>query len=98
MELGNYLKPQYFWDVDISDNLDHVSRRLIIERILIFGNLKEIKMVIDHYGRSVVVDELCKLNYLDPKTLNFASKMFNKPKKSFKCYIRKQLTTQHWNS
>jgi hypothetical protein len=98
MELCNFLKPQYFWDVDFSDNPEHVSRRLIIERVFIFGNLKEIKMLIDHYGRSVVVDELCKLNHLDPKTLNFASKMFNKPKKIFKCYIRKQLTPQLWNS
>ena len=98
MELCNYLKPQYFWDVDISDNLEHISRRLIIERIFSFGNLTEIKLLIDFYGSSEVVYELCKLNHLDPKTLNFASKLFNIPKKSFRCYIRKQLIHQYWNS
>ena len=98
MELKNYLKPQYFWDVDISDNLDHISRRLIIERIFSYGNLTEIKLLIDHYGKKEIVEELCSLNYLDPKTLNFVSKLFNKSKKNFKCYIRKQLMTQPWSS
>jgi len=98
MDLRKYLRPQYFWDVDISDNGNHISKRLIIERVFIFGNLKEIKFLIDYYGKKEIVEELCNLNYLDPKTLNFASKLFNKPKKSFRCYTRKQLMTQLWNS
>ncbi|MEI6050162.1 MAG: hypothetical protein WCS03_14760 [Bacteroidota bacterium] len=71
---------------------------MIIERVFIFGNLKEIKFLIDYYGKKEIVEELCNLNYLDPKTLNFVSKLFNKPLESFKCYTRKQLMTQHWNS
>lgn len=98
MELQNLIKPQYFWDVDISDNGNHISRRLIIERIFSFGTLTEIMSLIDYYGKKETLEELCKLNYLDPKTLNFISKIFNKPKKSFKCYLRKQLMIQHWNS
>jgi hypothetical protein len=97
MELKNYLKSQYFWDVDISDNGSHISRRLIIERVFSFGTLTEIKLLIDHYGKKEVIEEICNLNYLDPKTLNFVSKLFNKPKKSFKCYTRMQLMAQHWN-
>jgi hypothetical protein len=98
MELSNYLKPQYFWDVDISGNGKHISRRLIIERIFSLGNLKEIKVITDYYGKRKTLEELCNINYLDPKTLNFISKIFNKPKKSFKCYTRKQLMIQHWSS
>jgi hypothetical protein len=98
MELSKYLKPQYFWDVDISDHGNHISKRLIIERVFSFGNMKEIKFLIDYYGKKEIIEVLCKLNYLDPKTSNFASKLFNKPKKSFRCYTRKQLMTQHWDS
>ena len=98
MDLKKYLKPQYFWDVDISDNGNHISKRLIIERVFSYGNLSEIKFLVRYYGKKEVIEELCSLNYLDPKTLNFASKLFNKPKKSFRCYIRKQLMNQHWNS
>jgi hypothetical protein len=97
-DLIRSLKPQYFWDVDTSDNCIHISRRLIIERVFTFGNLKEIKHLINYYGKEVIVEELCNLNYLDPKTLNFVSKLFDKPKKSFRCYTRKQLIVQYWNS
>ena len=98
IDLIKYLKPQYFWDVDISDNGNRISKRLIIERVFIFGNLKEIKFLIEFYGKKEIEVVLCKLNYLDPKTLNFASKLFNIPKKSFRCYTRKQLINQYWNS
>ena len=98
MDLKNDLNPQYFWDVDISDNGNHISKRLIIERVFIFGNLKEIRLLIEYYGKKDIIGELCKLSYLDPKTLNFVSKLFNKPKKSFKCYTRKQLMSRYWNS
>ena len=50
-----------------------------------------------YYGREEVERILLNLNFLDPKTLNFVSKFFNRPKSDFKCYTRKQLTVQHWD-
>jgi hypothetical protein len=81
----------YFWDVD-PDKLDaEKSKRLIIERIFSLGTLKEINAIIEFYGRKDVIHVLENLNYLDPKTLNFVSKLFNRPLNHFKCYTRKQL-------
>jgi hypothetical protein len=92
------LKPNYFWDVDI-DKLDiDRSKRLIIERVFALGTAKEIMLVINHYGDTVVISVLKGLNYMDPKTLNFVSKLFNISVQSFKCYKRKQLIPQHWDS
>jgi hypothetical protein len=97
-DLVNNFKPEYFWDVDISGNTDLISKRLIVERIFSLGTVQEIKILIDFYGRKEVAEELMKTNYLDAKTLNFAAKLFNKSKKSFRCYTRNQLMPQHWNS
>ena len=98
LNISKDLKSQYFWDVDI-DKLDvDRSKRLIIERVFVLGTAKEIMLVINYYGDRVVVDVLERLNYIDPKTLNFVSKLFNVSLKSFKCYTRKQLTPQHWGS
>lgn len=98
LNISKDLKPQYFWDVDI-DKLDvDRSKRLIIERVFVLGTAKEIMLVINYYGEKVVVDVLERLNYIDPKTLNFVSKLFNVSLQSFKCYTRKQLTPQHWGS
>ena len=95
-DISSLLKRSYFWDVDITPGKT-VSTRLIVERIFSLGNLAEVALLIKYFGRAEVEQVLINLNYLDPKTLNFASKFFNKPKKSFKCYIRKQLTPQLWN-
>jgi hypothetical protein len=90
-------KPNYFWDVDIS-GLDETSAcRLIIERVFSLGEVHEMNKLINFYGREKVLDVLCNLSYLDPKTLNFVSKLFNKPLKSFRCHRLKQSRSQYWN-
>ena len=87
----------YFWDTDFN-KLDEIkSKRLIIERIMSYGNLHEIKLIKDFYGLKEITSTLCNLNYIDYKTLNFVSLLFHIPKSKFKCYTRKQLTDQPWN-
>ena len=98
LNISKDLKPQYFWDVDINKLDIDRSKRLIIERVFVFGTAKEIILVINYYGDEVVIDVLKSLNYIDPKTLNFASKLFNISLQSFKCHTRKQLNPQHWGS
>ncbi|OFX28251.1 MAG: hypothetical protein A2033_06105 [Bacteroidetes bacterium GWA2_31_9] len=92
-----HLNPLYFWDVNFLILDKKKSKRLIIERIITLGNLNEIKLLINNYGRDEVIRTICKINYLDPKTLNFFSLFFKIPKKKFKCYIRKQSIPLHWN-
>jgi len=96
-DLKQNLNPVYFWDVDFSKLELGKNKRLIIERIINFGNLKDLKYIIDNYGKNEIISTLCNLNYLDNRTLNFYSIYFKIPKKKFKCYTKKQLTTQHWN-
>jgi hypothetical protein len=98
LNISKDLHKQYFWDVDITDFDVDQSKRLIIERIFALGTIREIKIVLDYYGKDVVLDVLRSLNYIDPKTLNFVSSYFNVSIESFKCYRRKQSTRQHWNS
>ena len=87
----------YFWDIDIK-TLDEIkSKRLIIERVANLGNLEEIKLLLNHYGKKELIKIICELNYLDSKTLNFFSLVFNIPKSKFKCFTRKQSQVQHWN-
>ncbi|OFX43005.1 MAG: hypothetical protein A2X05_18415 [Bacteroidetes bacterium GWE2_41_25] len=89
---------QLFWDVDLTDLDADRSKRLIIERVFALGTLKEVKLVLEYYGTETVTDVLKKLNYIDPKTLNFVSAYFKVSLESFKCYRRKQSIRQHWDS
>lgn len=98
LDIKSELRKEYFLDVDVS-NLDvEESKRIIIERIFMRGSTDEMKKVVAYYGRDIVVEELCKVNYLDSKTLNFVSKIFKTPKSKFKCYRRKQSRPAYWDS
>jgi hypothetical protein len=91
------LNPRYFWDVDVSLLNDTSSSRLIIERVFSIGDVHEMNRLIRFYGKEKVVEVLSNINYIDPKSLNFISKLFKKPLTEFKCYNLKQLRPQHWN-
>lgn len=97
LNISEILKRGYFWDVDITSG-KVVSKRLIIERIFNYGTISEMVVLLRYYGEEEVEKTLRNLNYIDPKTLNFVSKYFGRSKKEFKCYSRKQLMPQHWNS
>ncbi len=95
--LFKQINSNYFWDIDLQ-SLDEVkSKRLIIERVMSFGTIKEIVLLKSYYGKNEIIENLCNLNYIDSKNLNFYSLLFNVPKSDFKCYTRKQLNHQHWN-
>jgi len=91
------LNPQYFWDVNLAGLNENSSSRLIIERVFSLGEIHEMNQVIGFYGREKVIDVLCNLSYLDPKTLNFVSKLLHKPVKAFRCYQLRQSRPQLWN-
>ena len=92
------LNPQYFWDVDLSGLTETSASCLIIERIFSFGDIHEINHVIHFYGKEKVVEVLCHLTYIDPKTFNFITKLFNKPAEEFRCYQRMQSKPRYWSS
>jgi len=91
------LNNNYFWDID-STHLDETkSRRLIIERVMNYGNIDQIKLIKRQYGDKKIRKIVRNLNYIDPKTLNFISLLFNISKIKFKCYTRRQSTHLYWS-
>jgi hypothetical protein len=92
------LNPKCFWDVDLERLDPHRSKRLIIERVFSLGSVEEMVAVIRYYGWSEADKILSRINYLDPKTLNFVAKVFDRPLASFICYTRKQSARPHWSS
>jgi hypothetical protein len=95
--LPNKIRKELFWDIS-PEQLDiQRNRRLIIDRVLQYGNLKEFIYILDLYGIEKIKQEVKQIAYLDPKTLEFVSGYFNIDKKELKCFIKKQLNQAHWN-
>ncbi|WP_158605216.1 DUF6922 domain-containing protein [Hanamia caeni] len=97
-EINNLFNATLFWDVDFSSLDPEKNSRLIIERVFSLGTIDEIKVTIRYYGKNRVVNILENLAYLDPKTLNFVSLLFDKPKNEFRCYSKRLSSPQLWNS
>jgi hypothetical protein len=91
-------KSHYFWDVDVSALDKKKNQRLIIERIITYGSLNEIILLLELYGKDVVISTCRQIHYFDPKTLNFLTALFNLPKEDFKCHTTNPLNIKHWNS
>jgi hypothetical protein len=98
LNISKDLSPKYFWDVDPGTLDADRSKRLIINRVFTLGTAKEIMLILNYYGAKEVGQVLKKENYIDPKTLNFVSKLLNIQLKAFKCYSRQRLNQSLWNS
>lgn len=98
VEIRKGLKEAYFWDVDINTIDLKKSKRLIIERVFSMGDISDMRKLIEYYGENQIVDVLIRINYLDSKTANFVSKIFDIPLEKFQCHTRKQSVPQYWNS
>lgn len=91
------IKKELFWDMDFMILDKNINRRLIIERVLSYGNLSELKEIVKYYGRVIIIQEIKKAGYLDPKTLEFVVGYLGVSKEELKCYLKKQSVPQHWS-
>jgi hypothetical protein len=84
------IREQLFWDLDKTRLLDQDSKRIIIERVINYGNFSELVELFRYYGKETIKAEIVKAGDLDPKTLSFAASFFNLNKQDFRCFIKKQ--------
>jgi hypothetical protein len=91
------LRKELFWDIDVNHLDAGKNKRLIIDRVLSIGNLSELKIIIQYYGKETIISEIKQIGYLDPKTLEFVVSYFGIGKEELKCYIKKLSARQYWN-
>jgi hypothetical protein len=87
-----------FWDYDTDKIELQNDKILIIERVATKGLEKDWNTLTEIYGLEIIKNSVIKLPYLDPKTLNYLSFLFDIPKEQFKCYTKMRLRKSYWNS
>lgn len=75
-----------FWDIDMAKLDFEKNARQIIERALMYGDLKDWFEIKNYYGIERLKKEVLKIRCLDKKTLNFCSMYFEIPLEQFRCY------------
>jgi hypothetical protein len=95
------IKPQdfssyLFWDVD-QDRLDmENSKKLIIERVLEYGQMKDWNLLRNYYGLEEIKNTAQTIKSFDKVTLSFLCNLFDMEKTQFRCYTHKQSTPNYW--
>lgn len=84
--LLSQLRPELFWDVDLSRLDSGRHGNFIIERVCERGNLDDMRLVWNHYGRERVGQALQAARGLTPKTVSFFANLFGIPPESFRSY------------
>ena len=87
-----------FWDVDRKMLDKDLSKKLIIERVLEYGLIKDWELLKKIYGLEEIKNTALNLRFLDEVTLSFLCHLFDLKKTEFRCYIHKQSTPIFWES
>jgi len=75
-----------FWDIDINDLDFKKNTQFIVSRVLQWGDMEDYQQIKKYYGLSKIKNIAPKVKYLDRKSLNFWSQVFNIPKNKFLCF------------
>lgn len=81
----NILNKNLFWDVDFKKIDFKKNKEFIVARILLFGDVVDYKKIKTFYGLKQLKNIAKKIKYLDRKSLNFWSLIFQIPKNQFIC-------------
>jgi hypothetical protein len=93
----NRLGKRLFWDINPGKLDLYKNKNLIIERVVTRGDIEDFKLLTEIYGKDEVKNQVQNCAYLDRKSLNWLSIVFNIPKTNFKCYSKMQSKQVHWN-
>ena len=85
-----------FWETDYELINWEEKYRYVIEKVVMYGNMKDWRMLQTYYGMEKIKESVLNARVLEPKTLNFMSQIFNIPISDFRCYIYKQSNPTHW--
>lgn len=92
------LNPKLLWEYQLSEFNYQDMRNLVVQRVIERGWPNDWYFILNYYGIDGVKEAIKTIAYLNDKDLNFVSHQFDIPLASMKCYEKKQLANQHWNS
>jgi len=79
------LRP-FFWDTDIDKVTLKKSRKSIIERVLKYGHMSDIRWLLAHYSDDDIIDIVKRSSNLDRRTANYWALRYHIPKSAVKCF------------
>ena len=91
------LSKSLFWDTDINDLEPKKHISYIVERVLSRGTWNDFLVLKEFYDKTVIVNAVKNLRYLDKRVLHFCSTYFEIPLTDFRCYTNLPSNQTHWS-
>lgn len=85
-----------FWDVDAATFDLQKGRRLVVQRVLTLGTLKDLRTLATLYPLSVIRKVVLEIRDWEPQVLNFISVWLEIPKEEFACSTSRHSRPKHW--
>jgi hypothetical protein len=92
------INPALLWEYDLFDFDFQQMRNVVVQRVIERGWPNDWWAALNLYGEKGMKDAIKNIPYLNNKDMNFVSIAFDIPLSKMKCYEKKQLQPQHWNS
>jgi len=96
--LNAQLDMSLLWEYNLTDFDYEDMRDIVVERVIQRGWPNDWYFMLNRYGVDGVKAAIKNIGYLNDRDMQFVSHQFNIPLNTMKCYIKKQLGNQHWNS
>ncbi len=92
------IRTSLLWEYEIKDFDWMTMRDIVVQRVIERGRMDDFYAAINLYGLENFKSAIRNIPYLSKKDISFVCTVFEIKKKELKCYTRKQLRHQHWNS
>lgn len=92
------LRDSLFWEYDMRNFNPKEHGLLVVQRVIERGRKDDYYAMFNIFGIRGVRNLVKQIAYLNAKDMNFVCVLFNLKQEDLKCYTRKQLRQQHWNS
>lgn len=92
------IRDSLFWEYEFDKINWQEMKVVIVHRVIERGRMDDFYAIINLYGIEGVKETIKEIPYLNSKDMAFVSSVFEIKKEELKCYSKKPLKNQHWNS
>ena len=92
------IRDSLLWEFRENDVDYDKMKSIVVQRVIERGRMDDFYAILNKYGVDDTKKIIKNLSYLNDKDIAFVCAVFELNKEDLKCYTRKQLLKQHWNS
>jgi hypothetical protein len=92
------IRKSLLWEYEIEKINWQQMRNVIVQRVIERGRMDDFYAILNMYELEGVKEAIKQIPFLNNKDLTFVCSVFNIKKEELKCYTKRQLKNQHWNS